>query len=176
MPNSSGYFTLRREVSRFSMHYAQKAADMGRASSHILAPSIGRGCRAQRGEAHSRLLNIRLPSYRHPERSPRSFLHDGMHHTGASTVTTPWCCLSLLSLASFISLPIGFLDFTRNDDTQKTTSQPLPLERAAERSEAGPTRAFAEIRFPPYRHPEQSPRSFLHSGMHHTGASTQTTP
>ena len=48
--------------------------------------------------------------------------------------------------------------------------QPLPLERAAEQSEAGPTRAFAEIRFSLYRHPERSPRSFLHGGIHHTGA------
>ncbi len=105
------------------MHYAQKAADMGRASSPILAPSIGRGCRAQRGGAHSRLLNIRLPSYRHPERSPRSFLHDGMHHIGASTVTTPWCCLSLLSLAPRLS--VCQKDFSTSleiDDTQKTAS------------------------------------------------------
>ena len=38
------------------------------------------------------------------ERSEGSFLHGGMHHTGASTETMPWCCLSLLSLAPRLSV------------------------------------------------------------------------
>ena len=82
------------------MHYAGKAADMGRASSPILAPSIGRGCRAERGIFLARRYASHWRFYRN------------------DALVLP---VSAFSRASFIGLPEGFLDFARNDDTQETT-------------------------------------------------------
>lgn len=69
----------------------------------ILAPSFGRGSRAQRGGVGRAFIKIRFPPCRHPEKQ----------HL---------CAASFYFRASFIGLQGGFLGFARNDNTHETAS------------------------------------------------------
>ena len=131
-------------------------------TTHILAPSSGRGCLAQRDGVGSLVCWKCVSPYRYPHHFRTSpFIKINAERRSGAFVSSDLCKNVFPFASSFTPLctpnlrPAG-TSFQRKEGSihsKRPTFSPLPLEGAVERSETGLASLYVGNAFPSYRYP-----------------------